>query len=201
MRREPSLSFGTRRLRRVQGPYVPDSDIPPIWNPEFFGDTIVVNGRTWPVLDVEPRRYRLRVLNGCNSRFLILKVVANPAARRPADAALGFWQLGNEGGFLPAPVHSSSCSSLRGARRRDRRLRLGTSGTALYSSTRALTPRSKAASRCRFSRPRSRARPDRCCSSPSGHKPRRTRVCPLPTDPAVPHAAGHGGPCPPALAQ
>ncbi|MGW2499841.1 multicopper oxidase family protein [Streptomyces sp. NPDC001588] len=87
-----------------KGPYVPDSDIPPIWNPEFFGDTIVVNGRTWPVLDVEPRRYRLRVLNGCNSRFLILKVVANPAARRPADAALGFWQLGNEGGFLPAPV-------------------------------------------------------------------------------------------------
>ncbi|MET8964332.1 multicopper oxidase [Streptomyces sp. NPDC004074] len=87
-----------------KGPYVPGSDIPPIWNPEFFGDTIVVNGRTWPVLDVEPRRYRLRFLNGCNSRFLILKVVADPAARRPAHPALSLWQLGNEGGFLAAPV-------------------------------------------------------------------------------------------------
>jgi bilirubin oxidase len=87
-----------------KGPYVPDSDVPPIWNPEFFGDTMVVNGRTWPVLDVERRRYRFRVLNGCNARFLILKVVADPAARRPADPAVALWQLGSEGGFLPGPV-------------------------------------------------------------------------------------------------
>ena len=32
------------------GPYVPESDVPPIWNPEFFGNTMVVNGRTWPIL-------------------------------------------------------------------------------------------------------------------------------------------------------
>ncbi|MGW1159773.1 multicopper oxidase family protein [Streptomyces sp. NPDC002519] len=87
-----------------KGPYVPDSDVPPIWNPEFFGNTMVVNGRTWPVLDVEARRYRLRVLNGCNARYLILKVAADPVARRPAEPALAFWQLGSEGGFLPAPV-------------------------------------------------------------------------------------------------
>jgi bilirubin oxidase len=87
-----------------KGPYVPGSDIPPIWNPEFFGDTMVANGRTWPVLDVEPHRYRFRVLNGCNSRYLILKVVADPLAHRPAKSALAFWQLGSEGGFLPAPV-------------------------------------------------------------------------------------------------
>jgi bilirubin oxidase len=49
------------------GPYIPGSDVPPIWNPEFFGNTIVVNGRTWPHLGVEPRRYRFRLLNGCNS--------------------------------------------------------------------------------------------------------------------------------------
>jgi FtsP/CotA-like multicopper oxidase with cupredoxin domain len=42
------------------GPFIPDSDVSPIWNPEFFGNCIVVNGRTWPVLDVEPRRYRFR---------------------------------------------------------------------------------------------------------------------------------------------
>jgi FtsP/CotA-like multicopper oxidase with cupredoxin domain len=77
------------------GPYVPGSDIAPIWNPEFFGNTMVVNGKTWPVLDVERRRYRFRFLNGCNSRFLILRM---------SEPALSFWQIGAEGGFLPEPV-------------------------------------------------------------------------------------------------
>ncbi len=81
-------------------PFAPDqacddrSDVAPIWNPEFFGNTIVVNGRTWPALEVEQRRYRFRVLNGCNSRFLILRL----------SNAQPFWQIGNEGGFLPAPI-------------------------------------------------------------------------------------------------
>jgi spore coat protein A, manganese oxidase len=83
------------------GPYAPQSDIAPIWNPEFFGNAMLVNGRTWPTLTVEPRRYRFRILNGCNSRFLILKLVTNALARRPASAALPFWQIGAEGGFLP----------------------------------------------------------------------------------------------------
>jgi spore coat protein A len=93
------------------GPYIGtevspgvQSDISPIFNPEFFGNTMVVNGRTWPVLQVEPRRYRFRFLNGCNSRFLILKLVADPRVGRPARPALPFWQIGTEGGFLPAPV-------------------------------------------------------------------------------------------------
>lgn len=80
------------------GPYIGDtmmpSDISPIWNPEFFGNTMVVNGRTWPFLVVEPRRYRLRVLNGCGSRFLMLKL----------SNGLPFWQIGADGGFLPQPV-------------------------------------------------------------------------------------------------
>ena len=76
------------------GPYIPDSDISPIWNPEFFGNTIVVNGRTWPYLQVEQRRYRFRVLNACNARFLILAFSND----------LPFWQIGSDGGFLPAPV-------------------------------------------------------------------------------------------------
>jgi spore coat protein A len=86
------------------GPYIPDSDISPIWNPEFFGNTMVVNGRTWPVLPVEPRRYRFRFLNGCNSRFLLLKIVTDPVAPRPVSAEVPFWQIGSDGGFLPAPV-------------------------------------------------------------------------------------------------
>ncbi|HEV8650205.1 MAG TPA: multicopper oxidase domain-containing protein [Actinomycetes bacterium] len=78
-----------------QGPYIPGSDVPPIWNPEVFGNTMLVNGKTWPFLEVEPRRYRLRLLNGCNGRFLILRFDSTD---------LRFWQLGAEGGFLPAPV-------------------------------------------------------------------------------------------------
>ena len=66
----------------------------PIWNPEFFGNCMVVNGSTWPFLDVEPRRYRFRLLNGCNSRFLILAF---------DDPKVDVWQIGNEGGFLRAP--------------------------------------------------------------------------------------------------
>jgi len=77
------------------GPYIPFSDVSPIWNPEFFGNCIVVNGRTWPFLEVEPRRYRFRLLNGCQSRFLILKF---------SDPAVEVWQIGAEGGFLRAPV-------------------------------------------------------------------------------------------------
>jgi spore coat protein A, manganese oxidase len=74
------------------------------WHPEFFGNTMLVNGRTWPFLNVEPRRYRFHFLNGCNARFLILKIVTNALATRPASAAIPFWQIGSEGGFLPAPV-------------------------------------------------------------------------------------------------
>jgi bilirubin oxidase len=73
-------------------------------NPEFFGQTMVVNGRTWPSLEVERRRYRFRFLNGCNSRFVIIKMVTGDPTARPASAALPFWQIGAEGGFLSTPV-------------------------------------------------------------------------------------------------
>jgi len=80
----------------IAGPYVPSTDVSPIWNPEFFGDTIMVNGATWPYLDVEQRRYRFRFLDGCTARFLILDFTGIPGA--------AVWQIGNEGGFLAAPV-------------------------------------------------------------------------------------------------
>ncbi len=82
-------------------PFIPDiacdglfSDVSPIWNPEFFGNMMVVNGRTWPYLDVEQTRYRFRFLNGCNSRFLILKT----------DNGMPFYQIGGDQGFLPMTV-------------------------------------------------------------------------------------------------
>jgi spore coat protein A len=42
--------------------------------PEFFGDTMLVNGTAFPKVTVEPRRYRLRFLNACNARFLNLQL-------------------------------------------------------------------------------------------------------------------------------
>ncbi|MBI5739309.1 MAG: multicopper oxidase domain-containing protein [Nitrospirae bacterium] len=92
-------------------PFIPDtaasggrSDVSPIWNPEFFGNTMVVNGKTWPVLEVEKMRYRFRFLNASDSRFLILKMVSDPLADRPVTSALPFWQIGTDGGFLPSKL-------------------------------------------------------------------------------------------------
>ncbi|HUG33175.1 MAG TPA: multicopper oxidase domain-containing protein, partial [Anaerolineales bacterium] len=77
--------------------YIPDTDLSPIWNPEFFGNMIMVNGNTWPYQTVEKRRYRIRFLNGCQSRFLILDF--------SQITGVEVWQIGNEGGFLAAPVN------------------------------------------------------------------------------------------------
>jgi spore coat protein A len=77
-----------------------ESDVPPIWQPEYFGNVMVVNGQSWPFLEVEQRRYRFRLLNGCNSRFLILDF---------SDiTGVEVWQIGAEGGFLAAPVNITS---------------------------------------------------------------------------------------------
>jgi len=87
----------------LQVPFIPGttlsgepSDIPPLWNPEFFGNTMMVNGSTWPYLDVEQRRYRFRLLNGCNARTLLLKLDRD---------GIPFWQIGSDGGYLPRPAN------------------------------------------------------------------------------------------------
>ncbi|MDP4145527.1 MAG: multicopper oxidase [Bacillota bacterium] len=69
-------------------------EIHPYWVPEFFGDTIMVNGKVWPNLDVERRQYRFRLLNGSSARFYNLKM----------SNGTKFMQIGTDGGFLPKPV-------------------------------------------------------------------------------------------------
>ena len=64
------------------------------WVPEFFGDTILVNGIVWPHFEVEPRKYRLRIINGSNARFYRLRL---------SDGRT-FVQVGTDQGLLPAPV-------------------------------------------------------------------------------------------------
>ncbi|MHB0980446.1 MAG: multicopper oxidase family protein [Thermoleophilia bacterium] len=82
-----------------------DGEFSPIWNPEFFGNTMMVNGNTWPFQTVEKRRYRFRFLNGCQSRFLILDFANIPGVE--------VWQIGNEGGFLAAPVNLTDSNNNR----------------------------------------------------------------------------------------
>jgi len=72
----------------------------PFWIPEFVGDTIVVNGKVWPYLDVQPKRYRFLFVNGSNARTYELFLV------NPVTKAMGppMWQIGTDGGYLDAPV-------------------------------------------------------------------------------------------------
>lgn len=67
---------------------------PPPWEPELFADTILVNGKVWPFLSVEPRKYRFRIYNGSNARFYNMKL----------SSGQPFFQIGGEGGLFPAPV-------------------------------------------------------------------------------------------------
>jgi len=91
--------------------------------PEFFGDTILVNGTVYPYIEVQPRRYRFRMLNACNARFLNPRLVY-AASNNLADVnstepnpllTLGpsFTQIGTEGGFLPAPVLLNGANDAR----------------------------------------------------------------------------------------
>jgi spore coat protein A len=78
--------------------------------PEFFGDTILVNGTVYPYVEVEQRQYRFRLLNACNARFLNPRLVyaagdTSPDSTEPTNSAgPNFTQIASEGGFLPAPV-------------------------------------------------------------------------------------------------
>jgi len=84
-------------------PFVPGSDIAPIWNPEAFFSTMVVNGVVWPQLEVAPALYRFRLLNGCNSRFLNLSL-SRLNKKGKVNKELYFYQIGSDQGFLPQTV-------------------------------------------------------------------------------------------------
>ena len=75
----------------------PDGSLsyPADWQEVFFGDTILVNGKVWPFLDVKQGKYRFRLLNGSGSRTYTLAL----------DNGASFDQIGAEGGLLPAPVN------------------------------------------------------------------------------------------------
>jgi FtsP/CotA-like multicopper oxidase with cupredoxin domain len=72
---------------------------------EFFGDHILVNGVIWPKMDVEPRHYRVRLLNGSDSRFYVFRLrVADATGESPTGSPIPFYQIGTDDGLLTHPV-------------------------------------------------------------------------------------------------
>lgn len=65
---------------------------------EFFGDHMVVNGKIWPKTNVEPRFYRMRLLNGTDSRFMVIRF---------RDVPPGATDLSNAGNPIPFYVIGS----------------------------------------------------------------------------------------------
>jgi spore coat protein A, manganese oxidase len=78
----------------------------PYWNPTFLGNTIMVNGKVWPNMDVKQGQYRLRILDGSNSRFYTLHFSNN----------MPFTQIGSDGGYLKTPVTLDSLTIAPGER-------------------------------------------------------------------------------------
>ncbi|MBT2598917.1 MULTISPECIES: multicopper oxidase [unclassified Oceanobacillus] len=75
-------------------PSGPDEPIPgapsPSIVPAYLGEAILVNGKAWPYIDVEPRKYRFRLLNASNTRTYRLSM----------NEELPIYQIGSDGGLL-----------------------------------------------------------------------------------------------------
>ena len=84
--------------------FYPDNATPPVTAPLpstpsfFFGETIAVNGKLWPYLEVEPVKYRFRLLNGSNTRGYDFRL----------DNGGKFTQIGSDLGLLRHPVEIES---------------------------------------------------------------------------------------------
>jgi spore coat protein A len=79
----------------------------PIWVQEFYGDMNCVNGKVMPFLEVEPRKYRFRILNAANSRFYHLRLFNSDVTGKTVNESFDvppFQQIGTDGGLLPAPL-------------------------------------------------------------------------------------------------
>lgn len=70
--------------------------IHPQWQPEYFGDAIIVNGKAWPYLNVARRKYRFRIINASNARFF----------RFFFPNGLKFVHVGSDSTYLYRPVTS-----------------------------------------------------------------------------------------------
>jgi spore coat protein A len=75
--------------------YYPVSDDPSApWVSECRGNAVLCNGKLYPYFEVEPRRYRLRLINAANTSFFDLSL----------SQGRMFHQIGSDQGLLEAPL-------------------------------------------------------------------------------------------------
>jgi spore coat protein A, manganese oxidase len=84
----------------------------PYWTPEFLGDVILVNGKAWPNLNVEPKRYRFWLINGSNARTYELFLID------PLNVAVppNLWVIGTDGGYLDSAAMTKKLVIMPGER-------------------------------------------------------------------------------------
>ena len=81
-------------------PFSPNFNVHPFWVPEFEGDVICVNGKVWPRLTVDNKRYAFWFLNGSNARTYNM-FLTDPVSKNFGPP---IWVIGTDGGLLDAPV-------------------------------------------------------------------------------------------------
>jgi spore coat protein A len=79
---------------------------PSEWQEHFFGDTVLVNGKAWPYLEVDRGAYRFRLLNGSSSRTYTLTL----------SPFISLVQIGSDGGLLPSGIAKASVTISPGER-------------------------------------------------------------------------------------
>ncbi|KAH7404031.1 hypothetical protein KP509_15G007200 [Ceratopteris richardii] len=70
----------------------------PEWKPEYFGRVIIVNGKAWPYMKVQRRKYRFRIINASNARFFRLAL----------NDGTGFTQIVSDSFYLASPIYLTS---------------------------------------------------------------------------------------------
>jgi spore coat protein A, manganese oxidase len=78
----------------------------PYWTPEFIGDVILVNGKAWPNLNVQAKRYRFLLINGSNARTYELSIPKGP----------NFYVIGTDGGYLDTAAVTNKLVIMPGER-------------------------------------------------------------------------------------
>jgi FtsP/CotA-like multicopper oxidase with cupredoxin domain len=106
-----SINFSTA-LGQAAAPFSPvtPGDNPgahPVWVPEYFGDHALVNGVLWPKVNAEPGWYRMRLVDGSDSRcWTIGFQTSMPAPGARPVPNIKFYVIGSDQGYLPQPIYS-----------------------------------------------------------------------------------------------
>ncbi len=86
-------------------------DIHPYWFQAFLGNTIMVNGKVWPNMNVDNGQYRFRLLDASNARVYILSLV-----NAETNNLIPFTQIGSDGGYLRTAANITSLTIAPGER-------------------------------------------------------------------------------------